>query len=139
MAAICFAAFTSMSEANCKLQLEACNISCASNNQTKRDCETECNEEASEAAENPAVTFNGTVCVDICFGTWEVDCNGECGVRERDCIDGCARNLTTSFNTRSRNQTEAWAAFYNCTGILLTIDNKTIDFTNLITKAYGAI
>ena len=131
MAAISFAAFISMSDANCMMQFEACNVSCASNNQTKLDCETECNEEASEAAENPAVTFNGTDCVDICFGNWEADCNGGCRVRKRDCIDGCTRNLTTYFNTRSANQTEAWVVFYNCTG--------TIDFTNLIKKAYGAI
>ena len=116
MAAICFVAFTSMSDANCNLQFETCNDSCASNNQTKFDCETECNEEASEIAENPAVKFNVTMCFDICLGQSEADCKDQCRVMKKDCIDGCAMNLTTLIDTKAMNQIEAWAVFNNCTG-----------------------
>ena len=115
-AAISFVAFTSISDANCKLRLDNCIESCAvPNNRTKRICELECELETLEIEENSALTHNETICVEKCLTDPDVitDCQEGCQGVHETCEQGCssARAIASLLN-----KTEAENLFYNCTG-----------------------
>ena len=115
-AAIGYVAFTSMSDANCKLRFDTCIESCAvPNNRTKRICELECELETLEIEENSALTHNESICVEKCLTDPDVitDCQEGCQGVHETCEQGCssARAIASLLN-----KTEAENQFYNCTG-----------------------
>jgi len=74
MAAICFAAYISMSNANCNLKIQTCAVSCQPNSQARIDCETKCGAKLTD----PAITPDGKMCIGNCLREFVNDCMGDC-------------------------------------------------------------
>ena len=115
-AALGFATFTSISDANCKFWFDTCVGSCAvPNNRTIRICQLECELETLEIEANPASTHNDTMCVEKCLTDPDVvtDCQEGCEEAYEACEQGCsaARVIASLVN-----HTEAENQYYNCTG-----------------------
>ena len=126
--AICFVAFTSMSDANCKFTYDTCNVSCAvPSNRTMHICQIECELETFEIEENPSLTHNETMCVENCLTNPEevTDCQKECLEVLTRCEQGCSAARTIA---AMMNKAEADYAFYNCTG-----EPKPLPTTNFTT------
>ena len=109
-AAIGFATFTSISDANCKFWFDTCVESCAvPNNRTTRICQLECELETLEIEANPALTHNETMCIEKCLTDPDVvtDCQERCQEVNEACEQGCsaARVIASLVNkTIAENQ-----------------------------------